>query len=64
VDTGILQGVCLLGYCKVCTYWDTAMCVHIELRKCVKEEHKVDVLRFVSHHQRCKEEENISWNSL
>jgi len=28
VDTGIVQGVWILGYCKVCGYCDTAMCVY------------------------------------
>jgi hypothetical protein len=27
VDTGILQGVWIVGYCKVCAYLDTARCV-------------------------------------
>jgi hypothetical protein len=27
VHTEILQSVCVLGYGKVCAYWDTARCV-------------------------------------
>ena len=53
-----------MGYCKVRGYWDTARCVRIELRRCVKVEHKVDVLSVVSHHQRFKENQISSWNSL